>query len=119
MVRRISNSAQGHIHRSVAPSTRGGARTQTISGVQTEAAEPSRTQMGIAEAGAAGFRRQRYRENQINFYTIAEIAERLHVSARTVRRWAEAGDLVVHRVGGVVRIAESDLRGFLALHRQI
>lgn len=36
---------------------------------------------------------------------------------RTVRRWIEAGDLVVHRVGGVVRIAEGDLRAFLALHR--
>jgi hypothetical protein len=29
-----------------------------------------------------------------------------------------AGDLVVHRVGGVVRVSEGDLRAFLALHRE-
>ena len=52
------------------------------------------------------------------FFTIAEVAEGLHVAPRTVRRWIKAGDLVVHRVGGVVRIAEGDLRVFLALHRE-
>jgi hypothetical protein len=35
-----------------------------------------------------------------------------------VRRWIDAGDLVVHRVGAIVRIAEPDLRAFLALHRE-
>ena len=50
-------------------------------------------------------------------FTIAEVAERLRVSTRTVRRWIEAGDLVAHRFGGIVRIAETDLRAFLALHR--
>jgi len=54
----------------------------------------------------------------MNFFTIAEVAERLHVATRTVRRWIKAGDLVVHRVGGVVRIAEDDLRAFLAVHRE-
>ena len=38
--------------------------------------------------------------------------------ARTIRRWIANGDLIVHRVDGVVRIAESDLRTFLALHRE-
>jgi len=57
-------------------------------------------------------------DNQIKFFTIAEIAERLHVAARTVRRWIVAGDLVVHRVGHVVRVSEGDLRAFLALHRE-
>lgn len=61
---------------------------------------------------------RRHRDNQINFFTIAEVAERLHVATRTVRRWIKADDLVVHRVGGVVRIAEDDLRAFLALHRE-
>jgi excisionase family DNA binding protein len=46
------------------------------------------------------------------------VAERLHVATRTVRRWIAADDLVVHRIGGVVRIAERDLRAFLALHRE-
>jgi excisionase family DNA binding protein len=56
--------------------------------------------------------------DQFKFFTIAEVAERLHVATRTVRRWIEADILVVHRVGGVVRIAEGDLRAFLALHRE-
>jgi excisionase family DNA binding protein len=58
------------------------------------------------------------RENEIRFFTIAEVAERLRVATRTVRRWIEAGDLVAHRIGGVLRIADSDLRAFLALHRE-
>jgi excisionase family DNA binding protein len=64
-----------------------------------------------------GLRRRHHRDDQIKFFTIAELAERLSVSTRTVRRWIEAGDLVVHRLGSVVRIAEDDLRTFLAVHR--
>jgi excisionase family DNA binding protein len=56
--------------------------------------------------------------DRIRFFTIAEVAERLQVAPRTVRRWIKAGDLIVHRVGGVVRIAEVDLRAFLAPHRE-
>jgi excisionase family DNA binding protein len=52
------------------------------------------------------------------FYNINTVAEALDVSSRTVRRWIANGDLVVHRVDGVVRIAEGDLRVFLALHRE-
>jgi excisionase family DNA binding protein len=71
------------------------------------------------EAAAFGFVRGRHRRNeQIKFFTIAEIAERLHVSTRTVRRWIKEYDLIAHRVGGVVRIAENDLRAFLATHRE-
>ena len=51
-------------------------------------------------------------------YAITSVAEALDVSTRTVRRWIANGDLVVHRVGGVVRIGEADLRAFLALHRE-
>ena len=51
------------------------------------------------------------------FLTIADVAGRLQVATRTVRRWVEADELVVHRIGGVVRIAESDLRAFLATYR--
>jgi excisionase family DNA binding protein len=57
-------------------------------------------------------------DNQFRFFTIAEVAERLHVATRTVRRWIKAGDLVVHRAGSVVRIAEPDLRAFLAVRRE-
>jgi excisionase family DNA binding protein len=61
---------------------------------------------------------RRHPDDQIKLFTIAEVAERLHVNARTVRRWIVAGDLVVHRVGNVVRVSEGDLRMFLALHRE-
>jgi excisionase family DNA binding protein len=81
-------------------------RTQTSSDSDTEA------------AAFGHVRGRRYRDNQIKFFTIAEVAERLNVATRTVRRWIKADDLVVHRVGGVVRIAEGDLRAFLALHRE-
>ena len=81
----------------------------------------SRTQPGGSDMEAAAFghvRRRRHRDGHIEFSTITEVAERLHVAPRTVRRWIVAGDLVVHRVGGVVRVSEGDLRAFLALHRE-
>ena len=81
-------------------------RTQSPSDSDTEA----------AAFGHVGGRR--HRDIQIRFFTIAQVAERLGVATRTVRRWIVAGDLVVHRVGSVVRIAEADLRAFLALHRE-
>lgn len=52
------------------------------------------------------------------YYTINTVAAALDVSGRTIRRWISNGDLIVHRVNGVVRIAEGDLRAFLALHRE-
>jgi excisionase family DNA binding protein len=53
----------------------------------------------------------------IEFFTIREVAERLSVSTRTVRRWIDNGELVAHRIGGV-RIAESELRAFITARRQ-
>jgi excisionase family DNA binding protein len=53
----------------------------------------------------------------IRFYSISEIAEITAVSSRTVRRWIAQKDLIAHRLGKSVRIAESDLRTFLAQHR--
>jgi excisionase family DNA binding protein len=63
-------------------------------------------------------RGRRRRDGHLPFFTITEVAEDLNVSDRTVRRWIEDGKLVAHRIGGVVRIAETDLRAFLALHRE-
>lgn len=51
------------------------------------------------------------------FFTIADIAERVAVSTRTVRRWVDRDELVAHHIGGLVRIARSDLEAFLARHR--
>ena len=128
MARRISNSPQGSDRRSASPKTGApGARCQTISGVRAvdENAEflitSPRTARRFTESGVVDFGPsppRRHRQNQINFFTISDVAERLRVSARTVRRWIEGGHLPVHRVGGIVRIAESDLRAFLALHRE-
>jgi excisionase family DNA binding protein len=83
----------------------------------TPRAQPSSD--GDMEAVVSGpVRGRRNRDNEIRFFTIAEVAERLRVATRSVRRWIKSGDLVAHRVGGVVRIAEGDLRAFLALHRE-
>ena len=60
----------------------------------------------------------RARRHQIRFFTVSEVAEMLSVSTRSVRRWIGSGKLVAHAFGGVVRIAETDLRAFFALHRQ-
>jgi excisionase family DNA binding protein len=71
------------------------------------------------EAAVFGHTRgRRHRDDQIKFFRIAEVAERLCVSSRTIRRWIESGDLIAHRRGGIVRVAESDLRAFLAMHRE-
>lgn len=80
-------------------------RTRAATGVGREASVPERS--------GGGDRRHR-----IQFFTIAETAEMLRVSTRTVRRWIDGGQLVSHAFRGVVRIAEPDLRAFLALHRR-
>ena len=47
------------------------------------------------------------------YYTLAEIAQRLKVSYRTVYRWVHAGELSAFKLGTEWRIAESDLQEFL------
>jgi excisionase family DNA binding protein len=52
------------------------------------------------------------------FFTVEQVAEALDVDPRTVRRWIANRTLAVHRFGRrSVRIAEADLKAFLALHR--
>jgi excisionase family DNA binding protein len=53
----------------------------------------------------------------MKFFTIAGVAEIVGVATRTVRRWIKSGDLVAHHFGTAVRIAESDLKAFIARHR--
>jgi excisionase family DNA binding protein len=55
--------------------------------------------------------------NSKPFWTVPDIAQFLDVSPRTVWRWIDVGDLVPHRFGRSVRIADGDLRAFLAQHR--
>jgi excisionase family DNA binding protein len=51
------------------------------------------------------------------FFTIAEIAQRLNVSKRTVHRWIANYELIVHRIGRSVRVSDTDFRAFLTVHR--
>ena len=70
-------------------------------------------------SGAEFADRQRHHDSGLpKYHTIKTVAEALDVAPRTVRRWIANGDLVAHRVGGVVRVAERDLRAFLALNRE-
>ena len=50
-------------------------------------------------------------------WTVEQVAQHCSVSARTTRRWIEAGALRAHRLGHLVRVSEEDLAAFLAAHR--
>jgi excisionase family DNA binding protein len=58
-----------------------------------------------------------HRREPVQFLTTSEVAQRLSVSERTVRRWIERGELIAHHLGAAVRIADLDLKAFLALRR--
>lgn len=45
--------------------------------------------------------------------TIPEVAERLQVSIKTIRRWIASGDLPTVRLGHQIRIQPKDLDIFL------
>lgn len=47
------------------------------------------------------------------FLAVAEVAQTLRVSVKTIRRWIEQGDLHVHRLGRQLRISEQDLSAFI------
>ena len=52
----------------------------------------------------------------MDLFTVAEVAERLRVSATCVYQLIEKGSLACHRIGigrGTIRVAESDLLRFL------
>jgi excisionase family DNA binding protein len=55
----------------------------------------------------------------MKFYTVDEVAGALGVSTRSVRRWIKRKKLVAHQFGAAVRIAESDLKAFVADHRHL
>lgn len=45
--------------------------------------------------------------------TIAETADQLHLSKPTIRRWIHDGTLPAYKLGGQVRIKESDIDALL------
>ena len=51
-------------------------------------------------------------------FTVAEVAQRLHVHAQTVRLWIRHGELGSHRVGRYDRISAIQLAQFLEARRQ-
>ena len=55
---------------------------------------------------------------QAPLFTLAQVAERLQVSTKTVRRWIENDDLIAHRLGRQLRIGESDLQAFIRMRRE-
>ncbi len=46
------------------------------------------------------------------YYTLSEVADRLRVSERTVRRWVHAGRLGARRFGRQLRIPRESLESF-------
>lgn len=51
------------------------------------------------------------------FFSIAQVAARLQVSQRTVRRWLKAGVIAGHKLGSQWRISAADLLAFERLNR--
>jgi excisionase family DNA binding protein len=49
--------------------------------------------------------------------TVGEFAERISVSEKTIRRAVDAGELRVHRVGRLIRIADEDAAIYMAMRR--
>lgn len=47
------------------------------------------------------------------YYTIAEVARALDVTAQTVRAWAKRGRIKTHKMGLPILISEDSLRSFI------
>jgi excisionase family DNA binding protein len=75
---------------------------------------PVETKVHLRDA----IRTRRDGATRMRFFTVANVAESLTVSTRTVRRWIDAGELIAHRFNGVLRICDADLQAFLARHRE-
>ena len=49
----------------------------------------------------------------MTFYTVNEVANKLQVSVRSIRRLIVDGRIRVHRIGRAVRVSEADLADYL------
>ena len=56
---------------------------------------------------------------ELQFWSIAEVADLLGVSDKTVQRLISRGELPRHRIGAQVRISDHDLRAFVAQRRDL
>jgi excisionase family DNA binding protein len=52
------------------------------------------------------------------FLSLKDVALALGVSIKSLRRWIDAGDLRVHRLGRQLRVSEEDLAAFLSQRRR-
>jgi excisionase family DNA binding protein len=52
------------------------------------------------------------------FLTLKDVATSLGVSIKSLRRWIDAGELRVHRLGRQLRVSEEDLNSFLGQRRK-
>ena len=76
--------------------------------------------LGRAEAKhTRAIRSRRLDDNETEFFTIAQVAEFIGVSERTVQRWIRSGAVPVHRFGRLVRISDADISAFLAATRSV
>ena len=94
------------------------AQWETNVSVSKKAPQPRRELESVARTAVVSDRGRHHGSRLPKYHSIKAMAEALDVSHRTLRRWIANGDLVVHRVGGVVRVADGDLKAFLALHRE-
>jgi excisionase family DNA binding protein len=46
------------------------------------------------------------------FFSVKEVARKLHVSEQTIRNWIKSGEIKYHRFGGSIRISSQDILGF-------
>jgi excisionase family DNA binding protein len=87
---------------------------------KNDAIEPAtldKPNVGLAPAEIEGRGVTRSSRRPPRYLTIDDVAVLFDVSTRTVRRWIEADELVVHTIGKVVRISQRDLDDFSARHR--
>lgn len=47
------------------------------------------------------------------FYSVAQVAEHLQVSQKTIRRWIDDGELTVFRLGRLIRVSDQALQAYL------
>lgn len=57
-------------------------------------------------------------KSAISLMSVDDVAAHLLVSSKTIRRWIGAGLLPAHRLGRQIRIAEDDVRRFIAQRRE-
>jgi excisionase family DNA binding protein len=57
-------------------------------------------------------------ESEVQLYTIAQVAELLGLSTRTIYRWIKAGRLPIVRLGRRVRIRHGDVVAFIEANQE-